>query len=298
MNISKYEAFAKVAETGSITKAAKLLEYSQPGISHMIRALENELGFSLLKRSGGKFVPTENGARILHHCYQILKDENDLKKEAQAINGLMTGSITIGVFNSMIIDFIPDVVAYFSNIYPSIDISIQERDIDDMDSYLTGGQLDLAFMNDSVPNGFTFIPLLKDPVGVIMHKDHPFAQYDKIDSKMLNGVNFIMPSSGSYDIMDAIVKKEVFRPSVKCYVNSDSASVSLVSRNIGIAVISSLQKRLLTEDVIYKEFDGDFYRTLGICIKSLKYSTPAVKELINFSIKIAENSPNFCGRIY
>lgn len=47
MSISKYRAFIKVAESGSLTKAAKQLGYSQPGISHMVDSLETEMGFPL-----------------------------------------------------------------------------------------------------------------------------------------------------------------------------------------------------------------------------------------------------------
>ena len=62
----KYRAFIEVVETGSITKAAKKLGYSQPGISYMIDSLEKEIGFPLLIRGKYNVQLTKDGARILY----------------------------------------------------------------------------------------------------------------------------------------------------------------------------------------------------------------------------------------
>ena len=50
MAASKYEVLIKVAELGSLTKAAEALGYSQSNISHVISALEEEFGFPLFLR--------------------------------------------------------------------------------------------------------------------------------------------------------------------------------------------------------------------------------------------------------
>ncbi|MFR1804992.1 MAG: LysR family transcriptional regulator [Faecalispora jeddahensis] len=91
LSISKYRAFIKVAESGSLTKAAKQLGYSQPGISHMVDSLETEMGFPLLIRNKDKIVPTENGKKVLYYCYQIIKNETYLQETVSAINGLLEG---------------------------------------------------------------------------------------------------------------------------------------------------------------------------------------------------------------
>jgi len=51
MNIQKYMAFVKTVESGSFTKAALALNYTQSGISRMIKDLETEWGVSLLERN-------------------------------------------------------------------------------------------------------------------------------------------------------------------------------------------------------------------------------------------------------
>ena len=110
----KYRAFIQVVESGSITKAARVLGYSQPGISYMIDSLEKEMGFPLLIRSKDKVQPTKDGARVLYHCKQIVNSEDDLKETVRAINGLMDGTIFIASQNSMMVNIVPQIISRFS----------------------------------------------------------------------------------------------------------------------------------------------------------------------------------------
>lgn len=283
MNILKYEAFVAVAETGSITKASQQLQYSQPGISHMINSMEDELGFPILKRVNGKFIPTEDGKKILYYCQQIIKSEKDMKNVASAVNELTEGNISFGTYNSMMVDFVGMTVAKFSNIYPRITIRIVDKDCDEMPVALQSGALDFAFMNNDVPKGFEFIPLFRDNIGVMADKEHPFAQYDKIPVKALNGCRFVMPSTGSFDIVAVVMEKEPFQPIVAHYSSNDHIAIRLVANNLGVGIMSSMQKSLLPDNLVFRELEGEFHRTMGIAIKSQEYATPAVKEFIKFA---------------
>ena len=64
MSNIKYLAYLKTVEFHSLTKAANLLGYTQPGISHMITSLEQELGFPLLIRAKDGVYPTDEGQQL------------------------------------------------------------------------------------------------------------------------------------------------------------------------------------------------------------------------------------------
>ena len=65
-------------------------------------------------------------------------------------------------------------------------------------------------MVDSIPKGFSFIPLLRDSACVIMRRDHPFAPYEAISPTLLNGCNFIMPVPGYDDVVNTVLKSPPF----------------------------------------------------------------------------------------
>jgi DNA-binding transcriptional LysR family regulator len=287
MNMSKYRALIKVVELGSLTKAANQLGYSQPGISHMIDSLETEMGFALLNRNKDKILPTEDGKKILYYCYQIIKSQDYLKDTVASIHGLMTGHIHIGSYCSMLTGFVPAVIYNYSQVYANIGFSLREVECAAFHNLLTQGTIDLAFMNEQVPKGFTFIPLFHDAAYIIMRKDHPLASYDKISPSQLNGCNFVMPQTGFDDIVNSVLRTSPFSPNIKCYVASDIGAISLVAIGAGVSVISSLQTSLLPASIVARPFTQAFGRDLGLTVKSLKHTSPAIKEFVRISKETA-----------
>ena len=283
MSIANYRAFIKVIEYGSLTKAANELGYSQPGISHMISALESEVGFPLVIRKKGNLLPTEDGKKILSYCYQIINDENSLRDTAAAIHGLTTGHINVGAYCSMLTGFVPQVVHNFSQIYANISFFLKEVEFSAFPELLAKGKIDLAFMNEKVPKGYHFIPLFHDAAYLVMRKDHPFAGYDKIAPASLNGCNFIMPQTGFDDVVNSVMNKAPFSPNIKCLVASDVGAIALVSKGLGITVMSSLQVSLLPEGLVGKPFTSSFGRNLGIAVKTLNHASPAIKEFVRIA---------------
>ena len=74
MNIQKYMAFVKTVECGSFTKAAVILNYTQSGISRMIKDLETEWDVSLLERNRSGVSLTSDGLKLLPQLKRICND--------------------------------------------------------------------------------------------------------------------------------------------------------------------------------------------------------------------------------
>ncbi|SFP15176.1 DNA-binding transcriptional regulator, LysR family [Oscillibacter sp. PC13] len=288
MSLSKYRAFVKIAQTGSLTSAARQLGYSQPAVSHMIESLEREFGFPLFIRNRDGILLTENGKQVLDACCQIINDENALQETISSINGLLSGTIHLGAYTSMMLGFLPRAIRSFSDIYPSIQIHLQELLLSGLQDSLIRGSIDLAFMVNLAPKGFTFLPLIRDRICVIMREDHPFASYEKVPPSLLNGCSFIKFGPEFDDYFDASLKNAPFSPSIRYYVTSDVAAMSLVSDGLGISVSSSLLQDILPRNVVARELEGGFGRNLGIAVKSLRQAPPAVRELIRISKKAAQ----------
>ena len=281
MSITKYKAFVKVAELGSLTKAAAALEYSQPGISHMISSLEQSFGFALLNRNRDACTLTENGKAILYYCNQIVKNEDDLLSLVQSFNGLMTGSIKIGATASVMIDYLPKAVQHFSSLHPSIKIELFEGLKSELRSGLQNGTYDIAFHSAPTLKQFDFVPLFKDPVCLIMPPDHPLAALDKVPVKMLAGTDFILPVNEFADTYDAISKDHRINLNIKYETASDLAAMGLVGCGLGVSVISTEIVNYMHANVDIRHFSEDFHREMGFSVPSMKHLTPAVRAFIN-----------------
>lgn len=80
MNVKHLEFFVTIAQHGSINKAAQVLYMSQPHLSHIIKDLENDVGFPLFQRTQQGVTLTEHGEQFLEHANIILKEMDNLKK--------------------------------------------------------------------------------------------------------------------------------------------------------------------------------------------------------------------------
>ena len=84
MSIKKYEAFVKTVQLGSLTKAAEVLGTTQSRISHILSDLEEEYGFSLMRRGRGGVQLTEAGTMVYPHMEEIIQ-KNMITRETPKI---------------------------------------------------------------------------------------------------------------------------------------------------------------------------------------------------------------------
>ena len=101
MGISKYQAFLKTVELGSITRAAEELGYTQSAVSRMIADLETEWAVSLLVRGRGGVALSPAGAELLPDIRTVCNAQRELTERIGALHGLTRGTIRIGTITSI-----------------------------------------------------------------------------------------------------------------------------------------------------------------------------------------------------
>lgn len=282
----RYKAFIKIIELGSISKAATALGYSQPGISHIIDALELEIGCPLLVRNKDCIYPTEEGKLILEYCNQIIKNDSKIQDISSQISGLKAGTIKVGVVTSLAVDYIGSIINNFSESYPNLTFFLHDYGHKEIISQISDGTIDVAFLNssDDIPKGYTFHKLFKDNICLAVHKDHPFALYETIPMEYLNHCDLIMSTINWCNIVLEIKKGNKVKPRIKFHTSSDIIALSLVSQNLGVYITTESEKAMFPENVVLKHFTENPYRTIGICCKSGKNTSPAVKRFVKETI--------------
>ncbi len=97
MDLKQIEYFVRVAELGSFTRAAVVLNIAQPALSRQVRLLEVELRQNLLVRNGRGAVPTEAGKALLEHGRGILHQVERAREELGRVRGALAGRVAIGL---------------------------------------------------------------------------------------------------------------------------------------------------------------------------------------------------------
>lgn len=140
-----WQMLVTLSHTGSITKTAELLFISQPALTKRIRAVEEELGVSLLvrTRTGSRFTPDgERVVRRAEHIVGIIQEVRDLSLGRQSGE---SGLLRLGFPHSFVRAVMPNVLERFSREYPMVDVDVHTMQSSDLIRCVEDGVLDVCF---------------------------------------------------------------------------------------------------------------------------------------------------------
>ena len=147
MEIEKYEALLCALEKGSLSAAAETLGYSPSGISRMMEALEQELGFRLLTRGRGGVCATPECESLLPAIRELLHHAGILREQIQAVSGLETGRVIIGSAYSAFYPALADCIRNFHQKHPGILIHLCSGSSSELLEQLSNRNIDLALIS-------------------------------------------------------------------------------------------------------------------------------------------------------
>lgn len=282
MSIHKFEVLLKVVELGSLTKAAEALGFTQSGVSHIIHSLETEFGFPLLLRDRSGVRLTVNGEQVVQPITEIMNWNEQLKQTITSIHGLESGTIRIGTFTSVSVHWLPGMIKYFQQEYPNIHFKLVEGDYQEIEDWISNGQIDCGFITIPSQASFEVIPLKKDRMLAIVPLDHPLSHLDRFPLERIAHESFIMPREGSdYDVRRLLSRFAII-PDIKFSVGDDYAIIAMVENSLGISILPELVLQGRDHNVKMLELEYPSYRSLGLAVHSLKKASPATKRFLEY----------------
>src|SRR6266481_1530851 len=118
ISLRQLEYFVTVVDEGSFTRAAELLQVSQPGLSHQIQALERELGGPLLERLPRQVRLTPAGRTALPHARASLAHAERTSSAAKRASGVDAGELHVGTLYSISVGVLPAALRTWRGKYP------------------------------------------------------------------------------------------------------------------------------------------------------------------------------------
>ncbi len=285
MDLNKLKTFLVVAEYESISKAAIQLGYTQSGISHTLKRLEEEINLPLFHRNRNGVTLTNVGEELLPIVRNLISVNEQLDQTIYSLQGIHKGDLTIGTFASISILWLPKVIHQFQLDYPDIKIHLKEGGIEEVQHWIQTNNVDLGFCSAQPDDDFDWIPLKQDPLLAILPKDYPIEGKDSFDIKNFKKQPFIMSAMGiDYDIHRVLQNGKV-TPDVRFSSMDDYAIISMVENKLGISILPELiVKGHPSSNILTLPLKPFAYRSLGIGIKSKKMASPATKKFIEYAI--------------
>ena len=120
MDIEKLKALKTAVEIGSITQAAEHMGYSQPGLTGMLKRLEQEIGYPLLRRGTKGVRLTDEGRALMPYIERILRESDTFEHAVRALRPAQQDELRIGSYTSISKNWLPQVIRGFSRKYPGV----------------------------------------------------------------------------------------------------------------------------------------------------------------------------------
>lgn len=239
MELRAMRAFTAVVKTGSFTRAAEQLCVTQSTISKLILQLEGVLGHTLLVRNKQQLRLTPAGELVLQHAEQVLQHVNSMKVALDELNGLLRGSLSIGIPPLGPSLFVP-VISLFKLRYPNIELKLFEDGSRAIEQRLHSGELDfgglLAPLNRTL---FHRLPMLADQLVLVSPRHSCWRQYQQVALADLSEEPFIL-FSDSYTLNQHILnacQQAGFSPHIAGQSGQISFILELVRSGVGIALL-------------------------------------------------------------
>ena len=127
MNLKQFKYILTLNAEGSFSRAAESLGISQPSLSQYVKNIEKELGIELFLRTGSEVRITDAGKRYIEAGRKILDLEHQMLGQLDDLKANKTGTVIVGVSPHRSVCLMPGVIRRFKEIYPGIQVVIEER---------------------------------------------------------------------------------------------------------------------------------------------------------------------------
>jgi DNA-binding transcriptional LysR family regulator len=146
LDIDQLRSFIAIAETGSFTKAAEVVNKTQSAVSMQMKRLEERLERSIFARDGRASKLTEDGVRLLDYARRLVK--LNIETVAAFSDAALSGRVRLGVPDDYADRYLPEIMARFSRAYPGVELSVLCEPSDDLLRRIDGNEIDLAIVTN------------------------------------------------------------------------------------------------------------------------------------------------------
>ena len=229
-----------LADTGSVSAAAKAMHVTQPTASMQLKEVAASVGLPLYEVVGKKIYLTDAGKELAHTARTIAQTWEAFEQGVDAVKGLSRGKLRIAVVSTAKY-FMPRLIGSFCKRHPAIDIALEILNRDGVLRRLSENLDDLYIM--SMPPAAMDLAdqvFMPNPIVVIAPIKDPLAKRKGVPLSELAQRRFILREKGSGTRMagDAFFRSMKFRPDVRLELGSNEAVKESVAGGLGIGVVS------------------------------------------------------------
>jgi DNA-binding transcriptional LysR family regulator len=250
MELRALRYFVEVVKQKSFTGAAEQMFVTQPTISKMVKALEDEIGSPLLLREGRQMVLTDAGQIVYDRGLDVLAAHARLEAELNDLGTFGRGTLTIGIPPMGGTLFTPAIAA-FRQRYPKVELKLFERGSKAIEAALLDGEMELGGVLQPVDLAlFDVMPVSRQLLWLVAQRGSRWDQETEISLADLAAELFVFygESLALSDIVLNACREAGFTPTIVGRSGHWDFMAALVQAGVGIALLPAPYCRRLDAD--------------------------------------------------
>jgi DNA-binding transcriptional LysR family regulator len=285
MNLTHLKVLDAVARHGSVTDAAKELNYSQPSVSHHLGRLEAATGAKLIQRVGRGIRLTPEGELLAGRATEILGRVDAASVELAARVGLSAGRVRLAGFQTVLSTLVPKAAAELSRSHPGIELNLVDAHPDEGLQMLRSGHVDIALIFRDTDTrleeeGVRLTHLLDDPLYLVSDQPHQRLE-DHRDSAWVGGCDRCRAATIN------ACERVGFSPRIAYACDDTVVTQSLVGAGMGVAIINGLALRAHRAPGVHATQLTDSARQIYAATFGAPPDPPATTALIEILASVA-----------
>ena len=276
----------RVAETGSLTRAAEAVHLSLPAASTRIKHLEEGAGAKLLLRTPQGVSLTPPGEALVHHARVVLAQIEHLRDDLQEYAEGIKGHLRVYANTTALGEYLPPVLHRYLQRHPDVSVDLRERLSHDIVRAVQEGQTDIGIVAGNVrTDRLQVLPYRSDRLVLVVPAGHAMAnaaEVDFADTLPLPHVG-LTEASALHSFLRQICEGLQRHLRVRIEVGNFEAACRMIEAGIGVGVLpDSAARRHAATMAIHRVPLRDAWalREMQVCVRSLEALPPFARDLV------------------
>jgi DNA-binding transcriptional LysR family regulator len=258
MEVLELRSFREVCRQGSISAAARSLQYTQGAVSRQIAGLEARLGTPLLERRHRGVRPTPAGQVLLEHAIAILGRIDRATEEVRAAEQAQSTRLRVGAVPTAAAVLLPRALTDFRAQRPGVRVTFVEGVTPRLLPMLAEGEIDVAVVTDYPPGlpsspGVELVHLLDDALRCALPSGHRLARHRRrIELAELADEVWVEDYAGAAAILTSAAARAGFTPRIEIECGGWLGKQAFVAAGFGITLVPGLLVPALRPDLVVK----------------------------------------------
>jgi len=242
VDFGQIEAFVQVAAHKSFSRAAEVLQLTQPSITVRIQSLERDLGEELFQRGGRGVRLTDAGHAFLPYAEKILQTLQEGRDSVDEVRNLQLGSLRLGSALTISTYVLPKILSAFRQRFPGVDVAIRTGRSEQVLAMLLNDEVQVGLVRSLNHPEIETIQLYQDEIVLVVDPRHRFAQGDRasIDEVAAEPIILFDRGSSYYGLINGYFRQASVVPNVAMELDSLEATKRMVEEGLGIALVPAV----------------------------------------------------------